>query len=44
MDGQPIIDTASLAVDHAVDVTGLVVHYEAAYAVAPRQAGDLVAR
>ncbi|WP_437522826.1 DNA-binding protein [Sorangium sp. So ce726] len=42
--GQPVIDTASLAVDKTVDVTGLVVHYEAAYAVAPRRAGDLVAR
>ncbi|WP_433936603.1 DNA-binding protein [Sorangium cellulosum] len=42
VDGQPVIDTASLAVDQAISVTGLAAQYEATYEVAPRRAGDLV--
>lgn len=42
LDGQPVIDTASLEVDQAIQVTGLAAQYEATYEVAPRRAGDLV--
>ncbi|WP_438029998.1 DNA-binding protein [Sorangium sp. So ce233] len=42
VDGQPVIDVASLAVDQAISVTGLAAQYEATYEVAPRHAGDLV--
>ncbi len=44
VDGQPVIDTASLAVDQDITVTGLAAQYEATYEVAPRSAGDLVAQ
>ncbi|WP_437693114.1 DNA-binding protein [Sorangium sp. So ce176] len=41
VDGRPVIDVASLAVDQAISVTGLAAQYEATYEVAPRHAGDL---
>ncbi|WP_437976192.1 hypothetical protein WMF11_01600 [Sorangium sp. So ce295] len=44
MDGQPVIDTASLAVDQDITVTGLAAQYETTHEVAPRLAGDLVAQ
>lgn len=42
VEGQPVIDTTSLKVDQAIQVTGLAAQYEATYEVAPRRAGDLV--
>ncbi|WP_437935802.1 DNA-binding protein [Sorangium sp. So ce341] len=42
VDGQPVIDTASLEVGLAIQVTGLAAQYEETYEVAPRRAGDLV--
>lgn len=42
VDGQPVIDTASLAVDQLIEVTGLAAQYEAICEVAPRRAVDLV--
>ncbi|WP_437279239.1 DNA-binding protein [Sorangium sp. So ce375] len=44
VDGQPVIDTASLAVDQDITVTGLAAQYETTYEVAPRSTADLVAR
>jgi uncharacterized protein YdeI (BOF family) len=44
VDGQPVIDTASLAVDQDITVTGLAAQYETTYEVAPRSTGDLVAQ
>ncbi|MDC0680320.1 MULTISPECIES: DNA-binding protein [Sorangium] len=44
VDGQPVIDTASLAVDQDITVIGLAAQYETTYEVAPRLAGDLVAQ
>ncbi|WP_437737597.1 DNA-binding protein [Sorangium sp. So ce1335] len=42
VDGQPVIELASLAVDQVIEVTGLAAQYEETYEVAPRRAGDLV--
>ncbi|AGP40259.1 DNA-binding protein [Sorangium cellulosum] len=42
VDGQPVIDTASLTIGQAIEVTGLAAQYEETYEVAPRRAGDLV--
>ncbi|AUX22803.1 DNA-binding protein [Sorangium cellulosum] len=42
VEGQPIIDMASLTVDQVIEVTGLAAQYEETYEVAPRRAGDLV--
>ncbi|WP_438041353.1 DNA-binding protein [Sorangium sp. So ce128] len=44
VDGQPVIDTASLAIDQDITVTGLAAQYETTYEVAPRSTGDLVAQ
>ncbi|WP_437590424.1 DNA-binding protein [Sorangium sp. So ce1000] len=44
VDGQPVIDTASLAVDQDITVTGLAAQYETTYEVAPRSTGDLVTK
>jgi uncharacterized protein YdeI (BOF family) len=44
VDGQPVIDTASLAVDQDITVTGLAAQYETTYEVAPRSTADLVAQ
>ncbi|WP_437805740.1 DNA-binding protein [Sorangium sp. So ce1078] len=41
VDGEPVIDTSSFAVDQIIQVTGLAAQYEATYEVAPRRAGDL---
>ncbi|WP_437640627.1 DNA-binding protein [Sorangium sp. So ce854] len=42
VEGQPVVDMASLAVDQVIEVTGLAAQYEETYEVAPRRAGDLV--
>lgn len=43
VDGNGVIDTAGLAVDDEIEVTGLAAQYETTYEVAPRKADDLVA-
>jgi len=40
--GKPVIETASLVVGKAIQVTGLAAQYETTYEVAPRKAEDLV--
>jgi DNA/RNA endonuclease YhcR with UshA esterase domain len=43
VEGVGVIDTAGLAEDDQIEVTGLAAQYETTYEVAPRKADDLVA-
>jgi uncharacterized protein YdeI (BOF family) len=42
VNGAPVVDVASLAVDQTVEAVGLAAQYETTYEVAPRKAEDLV--